>query len=186
MSVKLKPPTPFTTLKPTVIPLTIMRCTVIGDLMTNFGLSDHQVRIAQQGYAEGLLTGITIEGLNAFGFIEDESELSFQIIAQEVNITVDLTGGRSMIEAVSRKLAHGVAYSVGLMKRKGLRIGVRYHLSPKGMANMTESCNRLGLDPGTDKRATYADGYAGRTVLSITPGLDRGMTYTQRTARRVR
>ena len=135
MNVNLKPPTPVTTLKPTVIPLTIMRCTMIGDLMTNFGFTEQQARIAQEGYAAGLLSGITIEGLNAAGHIEDEASMWFQALAQEINVSVDVSGGRSMIEAVSRKLAHGVSYSVALMRRKGLRINVRYHLTPMGYAS---------------------------------------------------
>lgn len=177
---KLAPPI----LKPTVIPLSIVRCTMIGDLMTNFGLDDNQTRIAQQGYADGLLSGLTIKGLDASGYVQDEATLMFADLAAEINVTVDVSGGRSMIEAVSRKLAHGVAFSVQRMKRRGLRITVTYHLSSKGMGDYHGTCNRLGLSAGGGG-STYAPGYAGRTLFTISPGLDRGTTYSHITATRI-
>lgn len=184
MNMHLAPPKPVTNLKATVIPLSMVRTTIIGDLMQNFGLSDSETRIAQQGYVEGLLSGLTIDGLDSAGFIQDQAKLMFADLASDPNVTVDVSNGRSMIEAVSRKLAHGVSYSVTLMKRKGLRINVTYHLSSKGLADVGGTFNRLGLTSAGSHG--YAPGYAGRTLFSITPGMDRGTTYSHSTAYRTR
>ncbi|MGE3992865.1 hypothetical protein [Pseudorhodoplanes sp.] len=171
---------PVVNLKATVIPRSIVRATVLGDLMANFGLPPDVIRIAQEGFATGDITGITIFGIDFAGHSQDEVQLIFSELARDDQMSVDVSGGRSMIEALSLKFAHAVAYSVATMKRKGLRIDYIYHFP----AGRTHTMSRYGLIPRSP--TLYAPGYAPRQLFSVQPGRDPGITYTHATARRIR
>ncbi len=173
---------PVVKLRPTVIPTSIMRCTVLGDFMTNFGLPPDVVRLAQQGFAAGDITGITINGLGYDNYIRDQATLMFADLTTDHDVSVDVSEGRSMIEAVSVKFAHAVAYSIATMKRNGLQLAYHYHFA-YGRADPA-NVGRYGLSYG--HQSSFAPGTAPRQLFSINPGLDRGITYSHATAYRIK
>jgi hypothetical protein len=160
-------------LQATVIPRSIMRATVLGDVMKNFGLPDNTIAIAQRGFASGDITGITIYGLGPDGYVRDEATLTFNELRQDDQVSVDMSGGRSMVEAISLKFAHAVGYSVNAMKRAGLRLTYVYHFAPGRDDPVTITSYGLSIGNGN----SYAPGTAPRQLFAISPGFDRGITY---------
>ncbi len=122
---------PVVNLKTTTIPRTVMRATILGDLMANFGLPSDVIRLAQQGYASGDIVGITIYGLDYAGHAQDEAKLWFKQLVTDDQVSVDVSGGRSMIEALESEVrpcgrlfgghheAQGPAHRVRLSLRSG-------------------------------------------------------------------
>jgi hypothetical protein len=181
MTVTLDPPRPVTQLQATVVPQLTARATVLGDLLNAFGMDPDQIRIAQQGYADGAIIALTVRGIGYDGFVADEATLRFDEIVRDATISVDMSGGRSMTEAISRVLAHAIMYSVTTMKRKGLRITYWYHFAPHAPLEQTRA--RYGLQAGTME--SYAPGHGPRRLFEITPGADSGIHYAHYVTRRI-
>lgn len=178
---------PTVKLKATVLPLSVVRTALLGDLMKNFGADDEQIRIAQQGFAEHLLMGVIVIGMDANGVTQDHVELDFEKLRADTTITVDTSGGRSMIEALSVKLAHAVAYSVEAMRRKGLTISFRYHFMPavwNDLAKRHAMLARFNL-MSHDDNLGYFPGTGPRLLFSVKPGADSGTRYSHFIARNV-
>lgn len=173
---------PKTTLKPTVIPRHLMRTTILGDVMKNFGIADETVALAQQGFVNGDIVGITVFGLRGDGHISQHATLTFAELATSDDVAVDVANGKSMTEAVSVKLAQAVSYSVSTMKRLGLTIAYTYFFAP---GRGPETIAKYGLVPG-GVPYTYAPGTAGRQLFAIFPGLDKGITFAHYAARAIR
>lgn len=180
-TVTLDPPKPVTTLEPTVVPQLTMRATILGDTLNAFGMHADEIRIAQDGFAEGLINAVHIKGLDAHGYVADEAVLRFDAIQREVNMTVDMSDGRSMTEAISRQLARHIVYSADLMKRKGLRITFTYRFP--GHVNTEQVFARFNLVAGAPQ--AYAPGYAPRRIFSVTPGADKGVHFAHYQSRPV-
>lgn len=181
-------PTVRTNLKATVIPRSLMRATVLGDLLKNFGVPDDAIRICQQGFAEGLIVGVTIKGIAHDGRPEDQATLIFDQLVDDDKMSFDLSGGRSMIEALSVKLAHAVSYSVATMRRKGLRLRFTYHFAMGVSAQsptFENACSRFNLTPVNESLNDNL-GSNMRQVFEIRPGRDKGIAYSHATAHRVR
>jgi hypothetical protein len=179
---------PVVNLKTTVIPRSLMRATVLGDVMKNFGANDSIIRTAQEGFANGHICGLRVKGRDHTKYVRDEAYLDFDELATDDNVQVDVSGGRSMIEAVSIKFAHSVAYSVDLMRRKGLAIDFSYQFRPhvwSDPALFQSTLARYGLKP-IDSNAEYEPGTAMRTLFTVQPGFDRGMSYSHATSWRTR
>jgi hypothetical protein len=179
---------PVVNLKTTVIPRSLMRATVLGDLMKNFGANDSTIRTAQEGFANGHICGLQILGRDHANYVRDEAYLDFDVLATDDNVQIDVSGGRSMIEAVSVKFAHGVAYSVDVMRRKGLVVTFSYqfrHHVWSDPALFQATLARYGLVM-TDKSRDYEPGTAMRTLFTVNPDFDRGISYRHATSWRVR
>lgn len=181
MTVTLEPPKPVTELQATVIPQLTARATVLGDVLNAFGAHADDIRIAQEGFANGDFNAVTIRGLDHNGYVADEARLLFDEIKRQANITVNLSGGRSMTEAISRQLAQAVMYSVNTMKRKGLSIRFVYWFKPHVNTVQTQARYNLSDAPA----AAYAPGHGPRRMFEVTPGLDNGIHYAHYTARRI-
>ena len=154
--------------------------------MKNFGATDNDIRIAQEGFANGHICGLAVKGRDHTNYVRDEAFLNFDHLTQDDNVDIDVSGGRSMIEAVSLKFAYGVAYSVNLMRRKGLRVTLHYHFRPHTWADPAKYQSllaRYGLVPGNDSQ-DYEPGTAMRRIFEINPGLDKGISYSHATCRR--
>lgn len=180
MTVTLDAPRPVTQLQPTVVPLLTARATILGDFLNAFGMDPEQIRIAQQGYADGFIVAMTVRGINYDGYVADEAMLRFDDIVRDATISIDMSGGRSMTEAISRVLAHAVMYSVTTMKRKGLRIAYWFHLAAHAPTEQTFA--RYGLHGGAMEN--YAPGHAPRRLFEITPGANSGIHYAHYVSRR--
>lgn len=177
---------PTVQLKTTVVPTSIVRISILGDVLKNFGATDEQIRIAQQGFAERLFNRVTINGLDSSGYIQDQVTLWFDDLMNDANLSVDTSGGRSMIEAVSLKFARGVSYSVGCMRRKGLTISFFYGFTGDAWNDPSKrdaTLARFNLSARGDNEG-FAPGYGPRQIFSITPGLDNGTHYSHSVARR--
>lgn len=169
----LDPPKVVTTLQP--IPIVTFRATVLGETLNAFGMDANNIRIAQEGYADGLIYAVTMKGIGHDGYIADEAVLVFAQIVKDANITVDTYGGkRSMTEAISRVLAQHIVYSASLMKRKGLRVEFFYWFT--NHANQDATRARFNLHTGTNY--SYAPGCAPRQLFKVTPGGDKGTTFS--------
>ncbi|MCH9808482.1 MAG: hypothetical protein K0U74_12175 [Alphaproteobacteria bacterium] len=179
---------PRPNLKATVIPKSLMRITCLGDFMKNVGASDEAIRIAQEGCADGTVAGLTIAGIDHEGYISDEATLLFEELLEDTKVSVDVSDGRSMIEAVSNRFGHAVAYSVATMKRKGLSLLYRWHFTPRVNANQElfeATCTRFNLVPGTSG-PTHRPGHAPRQLFEIRPGIDKGILYSHAVSRRTK
>ena len=147
------------------------------------GATDDQLRIAQQGFAEGLMKGVTIRGLDAAGFVRESARLDFQDITNDDNLTLDTSKGQAMTEALSVHLAKAVEYSVGTMQRKGLATSFVFHFKPHvatDPAVFEATLARFGLAPSSDPGTP--PGTALRAVVKVVPGRDAGITYSHFTA----
>lgn len=134
---------PKVQLKASVIPRSIMRATVLGDVMLNHGLPENVIKTVQQGFATGDVTGIAIYELDHASSVREQAMLTFAQMSRDDEVRIDVSNGRSMIEAVSRRFAHAVAASVQLIKRQGL--GVDYTVFFRDDATMA----RHGYSPKT-------------------------------------
>lgn len=164
-------------LTPTVIPRSLVRATVLGDVIANFGLPPDVAELAQRGFLAGDIDGISIHGIDSHGYVRDTARLSFDDLTRDDDIEVDTRGGRSMIEALSVRLAHTVSYSIATMRRKGLTLAWVYHLRPGRQDAQVMA--RYGLRPSAP--LTYAPGAAPREVVAVRPGSDRGIRYSHAT-----
>lgn len=178
----LEAPKPVTSLKATVVTQLNVRATILGDTLNAFGLHEDQIRIAHEGFADGLISGVTIYGLNGQGHVEDEAALWFDAIRKEVSLSLDLSNGRSLTEAVSRQLARHIVFSAETMKRKRLTIQFSYWFSAH--ANHEAACARYGLVPSSG--FSYAPGHGRRRLFQVTPGADTGIHYAHYQSRRLR
>lgn len=186
MITSLAPPKPVTTLKQIVIPQLQMRAGLLNDMLQNFGMPAEYAQPAVQGYVDGHINGVTVKGIGSNGYVQDHATLDLGTPTSDHEISLDLANGRSLTEAVSRKLAHGLSYSIATMQRKGLSLVYTYHLTPHVLSNpaLRQSVYaRLGLSDSPSHG--YQPGYAPREVFAITPGLDSGVRYSHHTAWRI-
>lgn len=167
-------------LKATVVPRSVVRATILGDVMANFGLPPDVIELAQRGYASGDISGISICGIDHRGYIADQANLMFDQLTNNDGLSVDTSSGRSMIEAVSVKFAYAVEYSVNTMRRKGLSIQYRYHF----YAGRNHEMGRYNLVPSNGSE--YEPGHSLRQIFSVQPGMDPGITYSHATTWRMR
>lgn len=178
---------PVVKLKATVIPKSLVRATILGDIMANFGIPQNVIDIAQQGFAEGLINGVTIRGTGWDGYIKDEATVRFEDLKQDLDLEVDVSDGKSMIEAISLKFAHAVSYSINTMKRKGLSISYIYRFPPAINNNpdrFSQALTRLGLVQVSGRGPRHEPGTRMRTLFTLRPGMDKGIAYSHATSAR--
>lgn len=168
---------PMPKLVPSVFPRAVVRATILGDVMKNYGLPDNVIHIAQTGLMAGDFTGITFTGYAPSGAFRERSTLSFDTLTENDNMTMNVTDGRSMVEALSRKLAHAVAASVGLMLQQRLRIHYTFLIAQH--VNAFETCRKYGLEPATSQSQDVPQG---RLLFEVRPGRDRGITFSHYTS----
>lgn len=180
-TLELEPPKVVTSLQP--MPVLTFRTGVLAETLNVFGMDANNIRIAQEGYADGLIYAVSIKGIGADGYIADEAMLVFDRIVGSPTITADTYGGkRSLTEAISRVLAQRIVYSANLMRRKGLRLHFYFHFTAH--ADNAATCARFGLTSGNSH--FYAPGMAPRQLFKVTPAADRGTHFAHYQATRVR
>ena len=178
---------PKTKLIPSVMPKSLVRLHVLGDMMRNFGATEEQTSIAQQGFSEGLMEAFAVEGIDANGHMLDRALLSFAVLNENVELTLDTSDGRCVTEAFSLKLAKALEYSVQAMRRKNLSVRFIYYFSPHVTSNPEKYRHvlaRFGLVP-----ATIPDcppGMMLRPIVTVRPGRDTGITFSHESAWKTR
>lgn len=167
---------PAPKLVPSVLPRAVVRASILGDVMKNYGIPDNVIHLAQTGLIAGDFIGITFTGYAPSGAFRERSTLMFDTLTENDNMTMQVADGRSMVEALSTKLAHAVAASVGLMLQQRLRIHYTFLYAPG--VNASDGCRKYGLtmvDPSSEQPQ-------GRLLFSVTPGRDRGITFSHYTS----
>lgn len=169
---------PAVKLVPSVFPRAVVRASILGDVMKNYGLPDDVIHIAQTGLMAGDFTGMTFTGFAPSGALRERSNLSFESLTENDNMSMDVADGRSMVEALSRKLAHAVAASVGLMLQQRLRIQYTFLIAEH--VNGAETCRKYGLafNVEGDEQPPM------RLLFKVSPGRDRGITFAHYTSGR--
>lgn len=167
---------PVPKLVPSIFPRAVVRASILGDAMKNYGLPDDIIDLAQTGLMAGDFTGITFNGYAPSGVLRERSTLSFAALTQNDNMTMDVKDGRSMVEALSRKLAHAVAASVGLMIQQ--RLAIHYTFLISDQVSVPETCRKYGLVMAT----STGEQQPMRLLFSVTPGRDRGITFSHFTS----
>jgi hypothetical protein len=175
----LAPPKPVTTLQ--YMPVLTVRTGTLGETLNAFGMDAPNIRIAQEGYADGLIYAVSMKGIGHDGYIVDQATLTFDRIVKAANIPVDTFGGkRSTTEAISRVLAHAIVYSSGLMKRKGLRVWFYYWFT----AGTDHAATRARFNIHSGDKHTYAPNMAPRLLFEVTPAADTGTHFAHYQATR--
>ncbi len=169
---------PVPKLVPSVFPRAVVRATVLGDVMKNYGIPDDVIHVAQTGLMANDFTGMTFTGFAPSGAPRERATLSFDDLKDNDNMTMDVRDGRSMVEALSRKLAHAVAASIHLMRQQRLRIQYTFHCPEH--ASVAEICQKYGL---TQEAPQEDDTTEMRLVFRVTPGRDTGITFGHYTAK---
>lgn len=131
------------------IPKSLVRVSVAGEFFKNMGLdNDDDIRRVQQAVAEGLVSELMVLGINAANVAKERFILRFDPLGQDDTIHLDLSDGKSTTEALDTGFASAVAYSVQLMKRRGLSPRFYIIWSAQARANPqehTSACRRLNL-----------------------------------------
>lgn len=170
-------PTPK--LVPSVLPRAVVRATVLGDVMKNYGIPDNIIHIAQTGLMAGDFTGMTFTGYAPSGAVRERASLSFDELTENDDMTMHLGNNQSMVEALSRKFAHAVAASIHLMRQQHLRIHYTFHFAE--FVNVDTACQKYGLTYEPASERSDADNM--RMVFRVSPGRDRGIHFAHYTAK---
>lgn len=148
------------------VPKTVLRPALAGEMLKNLGMRDaDQINAVQQAIAEGLIVGITVAARHANGRYET-FELAMKPHEASETVSLDLSGGKSYLEAVDVGLAGAVHFAANLIKRRGLTPEFFVTWSARVSANpaiMREAIERLNLKvvPGAPPAPVPADfGYA--------------------------
>lgn len=168
---------PVPKLAPGILPRIVVRATILGDVMKNYGIPDHVIHVAQTGLMAGDFTGMTFNGYAPSGALRERATLSFEDLKENDNMSMDVRDSRSMVEALSRKLAHAVAASVHLMQQQRLSIHYTFHCS--AFVNVAETCQKYGLT----QEAPQDDATDMRLLFRVRPGRDTGITFGHYTSR---
>lgn len=133
------------------IPKTLVRVGCAGDFLKNATLGtlpDQMIRNAQQGVAEGIIQTLWVTGVDANGIPRDRFWLKFDPLDVDVKVMLDLSDGKSTLEAVDVSLAGGVQTAVQVLTRKRLRPVVTFDYTAEALANparLEEAKKRLGF-----------------------------------------
>ncbi len=162
---------PAVKLVPSIFPRQVVRATVLGDVMKNYGLPDPVIEVAQAGLIAGDIVGITFTGIGPSGVVRERSTLSFDVLKQNDDMSMNITTGCSMVEALSRKLAFAISSSIQLMRQQNLSISYTFHIAEH--CNSFAVCQKYGLSHNSDPLG----GPPMRQLFHVSPGRDRGISF---------
>lgn len=169
---------PVPKLVPSVFPRAVVRATILGDVMKNYGIPDNVIHIAQTGLMAGDFTGMTFNGFSPSGALRERATLTFDTLKENDNMTMDVRDDRSMVEALSRKFAHAVAASVHLMHQQRLRIHYTFLFAE--FVNTADACQKYGLTCETPQEE---DTTGMRLLFRVSPGRDPGISFAHYTSK---
>ena len=155
-------PNPIVRLAPT--PILKARLYSLGDFMRAFGADESAIRKAQDGFAEGVFSGVTVKGRDYADMVIAQTSFDFDDIVRDGTIDLDLGSDVSVTGQLSKRLEFAIIHAVNEMRRRGLRITYGYTLTPKGSADQATVFARYGLvSASSDQNAPGL-----RTVFTIT------------------
>lgn len=169
-------PTPK--LVPSLLPRAVVRATILGDVMKNYGIPDDVIHIAQTGLMAGDFSGMTFTGFSPTGILRERATLSFDTLKENDTMAMNTVDGRSMAETLSRKFAQAVAASIHLMRQQ--RLGIHYTFLFAPYVDAGSACQKYGLTYEPQQANLPADTM--RPLFSVSPGRDRGITFVHHTA----
>lgn len=154
---------PVVKLGPTPVVIPKVQAYMLGDFMRAFGIEENVIQIAQQGFMAGDIAGVTINGVDRTGIVEQTTLMFRDIANPDATLNLDLGSTSSVTEQLSRRLTQSILYSVNTLKRRGLAVEYTYLFSAKGSANYHTTMSRYGLvtstlkpAPGTQMRQVYS------------------------------
>jgi len=153
-----------------------MRAVLLDNILRNFGVPEHHIKIAVNGFKSGDICGITVHGLNRFGFSEEQATVMFETLVTDDEVSLVIDSRKNFAYVLSKKLGHALDFSIKRMRSRELRIIVQHHFTDKAVLNLGEVQARLGLVTGGVTAA-------GELVqlFKISPAFDRGITYSHAT-----
>lgn len=228
---------PKVLLKLIPVPKSVVRSAIAGEFVTNFGLTDTVLmKNIQQAVVEGLVKAIAVVGYNNRNEPKHIFRLDYKKLEEDTKLKLDISQGKSYLEALDTVLAGAVAHGVAAMRRQSLRPEFFIDWSDeaqKDPVRLKKATERLNLSaqakpvpklvedlPDRLPSASYGGGlpsfgfassatpsvggrsstasasslcagpvtlpprYEARTVVTVTPGKDTGITYTHQTTRR--
>lgn len=230
---------PKVLLKLIPVPKSVVRSAIAGEFVTNFGLTDTTLmKNIQQAVAEGLVKAIAVVGYNNRDEPKHIFRLDYKKLEEDTKLKLDISHGKSYLEALDTVLAGAVAHGVAAMRRQSLRPEFFIDWSdeakqdPERLKKATERLNLSAqskpvpklvedipvpvslprpsvlpaLSLGSSSTPTFGPAssrvasptssplrsgpvvlppsYEPRTVITVTPGKDTGITYTHQTTRR--
>lgn len=131
------------------VPRSVLRAAVVGEYLATMGLSDSiSIRGVQQAVNEGLVTGIIVVGFTSTGIPKDRNTLAIKKLEQDDKVMLDLSDGKSHIEALDVTLAGAISWACDRAKR--LNLTPRFYLdwsaeARADPANLAAACRRLNL-----------------------------------------
>jgi hypothetical protein len=160
------------------VPRTIVRAQIAGEMIHACGGSDAEVEVAHKGVSRQLLEKVMVHGVDDSGCVRDTVEISFTGDASG-DVSLDLNGGRSAIDALDGGLRRAVARAAERMRRRGLTADVRYAFSKEIYADPQRlAAGRAELGIGPAAPLTRRPGYQPKEVLRLRPGKDSGILFS--------
>lgn len=166
------------------------------------------VKRIQQCVLEGLIASVSITGIDGLNIARVRYTYTFDPLAEDTLLHLDLSNGRSHTEAVDSGFAAALAHAVKTMERRKLRPDTSFQWSPTASPTRTAEVSRQnGFYDKTLQPIADADGFvpapdfppAGlpptpreasawsfRTLLNLTAGKDPGVHLKIEEARRNR
>ena len=156
------------------IPRLLVRAQVAGEVVAACGGSERSIETAQKGVALHIIKSVIVYGLNGDGQAIEKIELTFDA-ERDGDIMLDLSNGRSAVEALDPALARAVAYQSERIKTLGLtpRVQFRYHDHIAEDADRDQEADRL-LGLTSASAPPTRPGHHNREVLRVRPGKDSG------------
>ena len=136
-------------LGPTPVVLPKVQAYILGDFMRAFGLDEHAIQLSQQGFLAGDIAGITINGIDRTGIVEQTTLHFRDIVNKDATLDLNLGSATSVTEQLSRRLAQSIVYSVNTMRRRGLAIEYWYNFTAKGASDLHGTRLKYGLVAAT-------------------------------------
>jgi len=233
-------PIPKVILKLIPVPKSVVRSAIAGEFVTSFGLTDTKIMAnIQQAVSEGLVKEVAVVGHNNGNEPKHIFRLNFKKLEEDTKLKLDISQGKSYLEALDTVLAGAVAHGVAAMRRQSLRPQffidwsdeakkdperlnkaverLNLHDQARAVPALVEepsaafssselfgSSTSMGFGPGLGSFGTSSvpsarrlsssplrsgpvvlpPRYEPKTIVTVTPGKDTGITYTHQTTRR--
>jgi hypothetical protein len=130
------------------IPRNVLRTALAGEYLRNLGIpDDEQIQKVQQDVNDGRVRKITVIGRDGLGVVRDLFHLKLGEVMVNDTVMLDLSDGKSFLEALDTGLAAAVAAAIDLMKRKGLKpefhidFSAEVRAEPNGLAQALRRLN---------------------------------------------